>query len=131
MIGFAIDAIWHGGLHPDFEGAGHQQMVMHLLTVHIVFLIGVAGLLVSTAWGLVDRLMSRGSGDVPWGVAFAGAVIQTVGQVWDAYEHLQMSNGGPVAWTMIVLGPLVTVGALVASGRRHRRDRRLTEAQQR
>ena len=48
------------------------------------------------------------------------AIGQVIGQIWDAVEHLKLSHGGPVAWTLIVLGFVGVPLMLWIDGRRHR-----------
>jgi len=118
-VGFAIDAVWHGALHPDFEAPARAEMLAHLASVHAVFLVGILALVASTAWGLWDAVTR--SGDVPeFAVALAAALVQVAGQAWDLSGHLHQSHGPPISWAMIVGGPLVVAVTLWVSRARHR-----------
>src|SRR5262245_57627251 len=102
VVGLAVDAVWHGLLHPDFEAVTPDQMAAHLSTVHLPIYIGVVGVLLTTAWALVDRAR-RPTPGMALPVALAGAVISTAGEAWHAYGHLQLStHGGPLAEAMAV-----------------------------
>ena len=90
VVGFAIDAAWHGLLHPGFEAATSAEMLHHLLTVHLVLYAGVAGLLLSTVWALVER-SRRGERGLAVPVAFAGALLQTAGETLHVVTHLRLA----------------------------------------
>jgi len=58
-------------------------------------------------------------------IAFAGAVIQVVGEIWHAYSHLQLSaHVFPLTYALSFVGMLIVLGALVF-GRPARGDERL------
>jgi hypothetical protein len=118
-VGLASDFAWHGLLNPDFEATTREQMVRHLATVHPPLYIGVAGMLLSSAWALVDWLVRARRGiAVP--VAFGGALVQTAGEAWHAYSHLQLTTHvGPIAFTVSFVGMVIVASALV-HGRRRR-----------
>lgn len=105
----AIRAMW----------AALATELAHVAAVHAVFLLGVAGLLLSSAWAVVAARRA-GTRLRLLAVASAGAVIQAVGQTWDLIEHARLTHGGPVAWAMIAIGPLIAISALVL---RHRHER--------
>jgi uncharacterized membrane protein YidH (DUF202 family) len=87
--GVAVDAVWHGLLHPDFEPTTFAETVRHLATVHLLLYVGVVGLCAVTAWALFRR--PRGSGtDSALPLAFAGALLQLAGEVWHAWVHRQL-----------------------------------------
>ena len=59
-------------------------------------------------------------------IAFAGAVIQVVGESWHAYSHLQLNTHvGPLAFSVSFVGMLIVLGALIVGGRQARREHRL------
>jgi hypothetical protein len=119
VAGFAVDAVWHGFLYPEFEPESREQVLAHLVSVHTLFLIGVATLVLSTLWAVVAARRA-GHGTALAGVALAGALAHAIGQTWDLLEHMRLSHGGPVAWGMIVVGPFVVLAALLAWNRRER-----------
>ena len=123
LVAFVWEGLWHGLLNPEFERAPTvEAMRHHLATVHIPFYISIVALLLATGWALRLQLARAGSGlAVP--VAFAAAIGQAVGQAWDAWGHLRLSSGGPIAWSLIALGPVAALWALVAESRRERRQR--------
>jgi hypothetical protein len=88
-------------------------------------------MLVSSSWALIDQLKRSETGRaVP--VAFMGALVQTAGESWHAYSHLQLeTHVGPLAFTVSFIGMLIVVSALVVGRRRGPRatttaERRLT-----
>jgi heme/copper-type cytochrome/quinol oxidase subunit 2 len=110
--GLAYDAVWHGLLNPDFEARTVDEMVDHLVTVHLPIYVGVLSVLVTTAWALVDQIR-RSKISVALPVAFAGALVSTAGEIWHAYSHLQLStHSGPIAGITAVFGFIVVVTAL-------------------
>jgi hypothetical protein len=120
-IGLAYDFAWHGIVDPGFNATTLDEMVKHLSTVHLPLYFGVAGMLVSSAWALVDHLKRRETGlAIP--VAFAGALIQTAGETWHAYSHLQLTTHiGPSAFAVSFIGMVIVIAALVADSRSGRR----------
>ena len=121
LFGLALDAVWHGLINPNFEAVTAEQMVAHLSTVHLPIYIGVLSVLISTTWALVDQMRQSKLG-VAMPVAFAGALVSTIGEIWHAYTHLQLNtHSGPIAGTMSSLGFIVVVTALWLSGRRGHR----------
>lgn len=121
VLTFAWEGLWHGVLNPEFERAPTvEAMRHHLSTVHIPFYVGIVALLAATTWALVAHIRRRGTGfAIP--LVFAMAVGQVIGQVWDAVEHLRLSHGGPIAWTLIVLGFIGVPIVLWIDGWRRRR----------
>ena len=89
LLGLAVDAPWHGLLHPEFEGTTRAEMARHLLSVHLLLYVGVVALLVTTLTALVARARGGRVG-VATPVMVAGAVAQTTGELWHAYSHLAM-----------------------------------------
>ena len=120
LAGLLFDIVWHA-LHPSFEAVTVREMVNHLSTVHLPIYLGALGVLVTTAWALVDQRRRRRRGlALPF--AFTGALVSTAGEAWHAYTHLQLStHGGPLAAATSFCGVLVVVVALFLSGRRERR----------
>lgn len=119
VLAFTWEGLWHGVLNPEFERAPTvEAMRHHLATVHIPFYLGIVALLAATAWALVDRVR-RGSTGIAIPLVFAMAVGQVVGQIWDAVGHLRLSHGGPIAWTLIVLGFVGVPVVLWIDRRRH------------
>ncbi len=82
----------------------------------VVFFVGVVAFLLSAAWALIEHVRQSQTG-FEFPVAFAGAVIQSMGQVWDVYGHMHLSHGGPVAWITILVGPVVAAAALLVARR--------------
>jgi hypothetical protein len=78
LSGLLYDAVWHGVLHPDFEGETVVEMVHHLATVHLLLYVGVVSVLVTTGWVLLGQLRRR-ENDTALRVAFAGALLSTAG----------------------------------------------------
>ena len=124
-IGMAYDFAWHGVIRPDFEANTLRSMAHHLGTVHMPLYIGVALTFLATAWTLIDHVRRREHGmAIP--IAFAGAVIQVVGESWHAYSHLQLTTHvGPLAFSVSFVGMLIVLGALIVGGRQARREHRL------
>ncbi len=117
-VGLAYDAAWHGLLNPTFEAVTVEQMIRHLSTVHLPLYIGVVGMLLSSTWALVDQLRRSETG-VAVPVAFAGSLVQTAGETWHAYTHLQLTmHSGPIAFTVSFFGMLIVTSALALGGRR-------------
>jgi hypothetical protein len=78
-------------------------------------------LLVSTAWALAEQSRRAGRGlAIP--VAFAGAAVQTAGEAFHVYTHLQLRPEGVVPAMVAMLGLIVAVGAMALS-RRGRQSR--------
>jgi hypothetical protein len=119
--GLAFDAVWHGLLNPDFEATTVDEMVNHLITVHLPIYIGVLSVLVTTAWALIDQIRRSKIG-VALPVALAGALVSTAGEIWHAYSHLQLStHSGPIAGITAVFGSIVVVASLWFAGHHDRR----------
>jgi hypothetical protein len=90
-VGFAYDALWHGFLHPGAEPQTRQEMVRHLVTVHLPLYIGVLSVLATTAWGFAGAIRhSRSAG--ARSVAAFGALLSAVGETWHAAAHLQLNT---------------------------------------
>jgi hypothetical protein len=123
-IGWLYDAVWHELISPHFEAATRPEMAHHLRTVHVPLYIGVAATLLATAWALLEHVRHREHGmAIP--IAFAGAVIQVVGEIWHAYSHLQLSaHVFPLTYALSFVGMLIVLGALVF-GRPERGDERV------
>jgi hypothetical protein len=115
IIGLAIDAAWHGVLSREVEPRTHGEMARHLLSVHLLLYVGVAWLVVSTAWALVERARRSGIG-LALPVALAGAAVQLGGEVWHAYSHLQF-RPNPVPELAGFAGLAVAIAATVVSAR--------------
>src|SRR5262245_20641573 len=121
ILGLAFDAVRHG-IHSTFEPATVRQMVEHLSTVHLLIYVGVLGVLVTTAWALLDQVR-RAKVGVALPVAFLGAVVSTLGEAWHASIHLAMRpHGGPIAESVAVFGFVVVTSATWMAGRRDRRS---------
>lgn len=120
-FGLVFDLAWHG-LNPDFKAVTVDQMVAHLSTVHLPIYIGVVGVLLSTAWALVDQVRRSRTG-IALPLAFAGALVAATGEAWHAYTHLQLTtHHGPVAWIVALVGFVTVIVALVFAGRHGRRE---------
>ena len=114
--GLAFDATWHGLVNPGFEAVTVSQMVRHLASVHLLLYVGVVSVLLSTGWALLDQLR-RAERGLALPVAFAGAILSTAGEVWHAYEHLQLSitHSAAIAGSTAFIGLGIIVAALWAS----------------
>ena len=88
-IGLAIDGVWHGAVGRGFEPRTRSEMAKHLASVHVVLYVGVLALLASIAWALVTEAR-RSSAGLALPVAFAGAAVQSGGELWHAYSHLAL-----------------------------------------
>ena len=122
-VGVAYDIAWHGFIEPGFEAHTFDEMLRHLRTVHLPIYLGVAALVVTTAWALVDHVR-RGRRGAAAPVAFAGGLLAAVGEGWHAYSHLQLTTHmGPVAFLLGFVGMLIVLGALIAGGRAEHRER--------
>ena len=120
-VGLAYDFAWHGFLNPGFDATTMDEMVKHLSTVHLPLYFGVAGMLVSSTWGLIDHLRRSETGLAIPG-AFVGSLIQTAGETWHAYSHLQLTtHTGPIAFSVSFIGMVIVAAALVAGRRGDRR----------
>jgi hypothetical protein len=126
LVGLAVDALWHGLLHPGFEPQTSGEMIGHLVTVHLPLYIGVTGLLISTAWAALAHARRSGISRAPL-LAVGGAVVQTVGEAWHAYSHLAM-RPNPIPEIVGFAGLVIAVIATFTSGRSvgHSPDRDLT-----
>jgi FtsH-binding integral membrane protein len=121
VVGVGFDAVWHGVLNPVFEAATVEEMARHLATVHLPIYVGVTAVFVATGWALVERWWREGPG-VALPVAFAGALLALVGEVWHAYTHLQLStHAGPIAGVTALLGLTTVVVAVWLAGHRQQR----------
>ena len=121
--GVAYDIAWHGFIQPGFEADTFDEMLRHLGTVHLPIYLGVAALVATTGWALVDHVRrSRRGAAAP--LAFVGALLAAAGEGWHAYSHLQLTtHTGPVAFFVGFVGMLIALGALIAGGRAERRER--------
>jgi hypothetical protein len=118
VLAFIWEGLWHGVLNPAFEAAATvDDMRHHLVTVHIPFYASILGLLLATGWALAMQAKRRRAG-LLLPIAFAAVVGQAVGQAWDVWGHLRLSSGGPIAWALMALAPLVVLVALVIESRR-------------
>ena len=119
LLGYVFDAAWHGLLNPGAEPRTVDEMVRHLLTVHLPLYIGAASVLVSTGTVLVRAYHASRGAALP--VAFAGAVVSAGAEAWHAASHLQMdTHTAPIAGILSVVGFAVVVAAMRRFGR-HRR----------
>ena len=119
-LGYVIDAVWHGVLHPGVEPRTVGGMARHLVTVHLPLYIGAILVLITTLTAVARR--GRNSG-IALLVAAAGAVVSTGAEAFHAISHVRLdTHAAPVAGTVSVLGFLVVVVALTVSGRRGRRS---------
>ena len=125
LLGLAVDAPWHGLLHPEFEGTTRAEMARHLLSVHLLLYVGVVALLVTTLTALVARARGGRVG-VATPVMVAGAVAQTTGELWHAYSHLAMRpNPAPellgfVGLAAVVVALLLSRHEGISAGERRR-----------
>ena len=115
LVGLGVDALWHGLLHPEFEGTSRGEMARHLLGVHLLLYLGVLALLATTLTALIARARAGRVG-LATPVMVAGAVAQTTGEVWHAWSHLEM-RPNPAPELMGFVGLAAVVIALLVSRR--------------
>jgi hypothetical protein len=115
FVGLAVDALWHGVLHRDFDPGTSPEMVRHLATVHLPLYIGVLGLLGSTTWALLARV-KRGKAGIALPLAVMGAAGQTVGEAWHAYSHLTL-RPNPLPELVGFAGLLTVIVSMLGSRR--------------
>jgi hypothetical protein len=97
-LGYVLDAIWHGLLHPGVEPKTMGDMVRHLGTVHLLLYLGAASVLISTSRALLRQIRRSATG-LTLPIAVAGAVLSTgrrsLARVCaSSPRHAQCSNGG-------------------------------------
>ena len=119
IIGLAIDALWHGVLAAEVEPQTRVEMARHLASVHLVLYVGIAALFVATAWALVDQVWNGGAGVAP-AIAFAGATMQVIGEIWHATSHLHLQPY-PTPELAGFVGLALAMVATAVAGRRARR----------
>jgi peptidoglycan/LPS O-acetylase OafA/YrhL len=123
FIGYVFDAVWHGLLRPGMEPQTFNEMVRHLLTVHLPLYVGALGLLVTTTMALLQRVRPADASTAPL-IAFGGAVLSTVAEAWHAFSHLRMdTHTGPIAGTLSFVGFLIALVAVSMWSRKQRRRR--------
>ena len=115
VAGFVIDAIWHGILSGGAEPATTAGMAIHLATIHLVFYIGVLGLFASLLRLFLDH-GPRGLGGGALMVAFAGSVVQVIGETWHAVSHLRL-RATPTPELVAYGGLVVAVAAFLVARR--------------
>jgi hypothetical protein len=123
IMGLAIDALWHGVLAAEVEPQTRVEMVRHLASVHLVLYVGVAALFLTTAWALVDQVRLGGPGVASItlaGIAFAGATMQGIGEIWHAASHLHLQPN-PTPELAGFVGLALAIVATTVAGRRARR----------
>lgn len=121
IVGYIIDAFWHGLLRPGVEPTTLSDMARHLKTVHLVLYVGAAGVLVTTAVALL-RQIRRSAATLALGIAFGGAMLSTAAEAWHAYSHLTLDTShAPIAGLLSGVGFVVVVAAMALSGWRRRR----------
>jgi hypothetical protein len=112
IIGLSVDAVWHGLIGAEIEPQTRGEMVRHLATVHLVLCVGVGMLFLATAW-------AARPGGRALAVAFAGAAVQLVGEVWHAYSHLQFRpNPFPELAGFVGLAVVIVVTIVAGRGAR-------------
>lgn len=111
IIGLSVDAVWHGLIGAEIEPQTRGEMVRHLATVHLVLYVGVGMLFLATAWAA-----RHAAGGRALAVAFAGAAVQLVGEVWHAYSHLQF-RPNPFPELAGFVGLAVVIVATIVAGR--------------
>ena len=111
ILGLSIDAVWHGLLGSEVEPQIRGEMARHLATVHLVLYAGVVMLFLATAWAVRQAAPRR-----LLFLAFTGAAIQLVGEVWHAYSHLQL-RPNPFPELAGFVGLAVAIVATVLAGR--------------
>ena len=117
ILGYAIDAVWHGLVNPRFEPTSVGDMALHLATVHLPLYLGVAGFFTSIAIA-AGRRARRGAASPTWWVALAGATIQVIGESWHAYTHLRLAPDAAVPGVLSLVGFVIAVAALGVAWRR-------------
>jgi len=116
FLGYAFDALWHGLLFPGAEPRTRDEMVRHLVIVHLPLYLGVVGTLLATARAAVSRQERFTVG--PRRVALGGATLSAVGEGWHAISHLRMdTHAAPMAGILSVVGFVVVVTAIAVESR--------------
>ena len=139
LVGYVVDAVWHGLLGPSAEPTTVAEMARHLRTVHALLYLGVACVLITTFRALVHQVTSPSGPDgwrpasrVALSVAFAGAVLSAATEAWHAYSHMHLdTHHAPLAGSLSVVGYLVAVAGTIWAGRRERRRGQESLARQR
>ena len=128
-LGYGVDAVWHGLLHPGVEPTTRSEMVRHLGTVHLPLYIGAASVLVSTSRALLHQIR-RSATDLALPIAVTGAVLSTAAEAWHAYAHLRLdTHSAPMAGILSVIGFLVVVITMSLSRGDRRRAAATTNAE--
>jgi hypothetical protein len=117
ILGFAIDAAWHGLVAPGFEAASVSEMAFHLATVHLLLYLGVAGFFASIVAEAIRR-GRRGTLSAASWVAPAGAAMQVAGESWHAFTHLRLAPEAAVPGMLSLVGFAVALMALGVEQRR-------------
>jgi len=118
LVGYVVDAVWHGLLSPGVEPQNVGEMIRHLGTVHLPLYVGAASVLVATSTAL-----ARGGGrSIGVAVAAAGGWLSAGAEAWHAYAHLRLdTHTAPIAGGLSLLGFLVATLAMATSGWARRR----------
>ena len=120
-LGYLVDVVWHGLLHPGTEPSTAGEMVRHLGTVHLPLYIGAVSVAISTSWALSSEIKQSRPG-IALPIAVGGAVVSAGAEAWHAYSHLRLdTHSAPLAGTLSVLGFLVVVVAMSLSAAARRR----------
>jgi hypothetical protein len=129
FLGYVIDVVWHGLVHPGAEPTTVREMARHLLTVHAPLYLGAACVLLAVLRAVVHRARHPAMSATPHAatvgplaVALTGALLSAGSEAWHAYAHLHLNtHDAPIAGVLSVVGYLVAVGATIVGGRRARR----------
>jgi hypothetical protein len=130
VLGYSLDAVWHGLVHPGLEAGTPREMFAHLATVHLPLYAGVCGFFVAVA-SMAIRRVRRGSAGAALWTALAGATAQVIGEAWHAWTHLRLAPEAMIPGLLSLVGFMVALAALGFDWRRSRarhgtrsRDRR-------
>jgi hypothetical protein len=129
LVGYVVDAAWHGLASPGAEPATRRDMIAHLTTVHALLYIGAVFVLFTILRALAHRASRSSMPATPYALAagplvaaLAGAVLSVGAEAWHAYSHLRLdTHSAPVAGVLSLVGYLVAVGATIVVGARARR----------
>jgi hypothetical protein len=129
LLGYVVDAIWHGLVNPGVEPTTAREMARHLLTVHAPLYLGAACVLLAILRAVAHRARRSGVPAAPHVagggvliVALGGALLSAGAEAWHAYAHLHLdTHAAPIAGGLSLVGYLVAVGATIIEGRRARR----------
>ena len=129
LVGYVVDAAWHGLVSPGAEPTTTRDVMRHLMTVHAPLYIGAVFVLFAILRALAHRMNRSSLPATPYALAagplvaaLAGAALSVGAEAWHAYSHLHLdTHSAPVAGVLSLVGYLVALGATIVVGARARR----------